>query len=778
MNYPGGKGGIFHKLINLMPPHEVYIETHLGGGAVMRNKLRARRDIGIEIDPKVIELWHQNKQIDFELIHDDAINYLKSRQFTGAELIYCDPPYLRETRKKRVRLYKHEYTKDQHIELLELIKSLPCMVMISGYESALYKEALAGWHTHFYKVGCQHGIAVEWVWMNYPAPVKLHDYRYLGSNFRQRERIKEKSKRWVKRLKSMPLLERQALLSALHSAKEDTMPKKTMRRLNVGAFPLMSAIIDKLDLKTILSKHLRHHGNEKISTVDSLIMILFNIITGRRPMYDLSDWVRNIHPQCFGLDEFDGTVFNDDRFGRATEKIYDADRATIMTEVVLNAIAKFDINLDQLHNDSTTVKAYGDIPGETKTGLELKRGNSKDHRPDLKQLVYTLTISADGAIPIHYKTYPGNRTDDTTHIETWCILKKITRRSDFLYIADCKVCTKKQLKYITSNNGKVITMMPETWGEVEEFKNELRKQSKEKKEILRRPIPGIFNEIEYFYVFLGDHHTKREGYKIHWIFSSEKKKRDLKSREKALAKADRDLTDLLPKLNKRKLKTRQEIEERCISILNKRNVKRFFDFTIQEVKEKEIVQVGKGRPGPKTRYEERINTIYSLSWRRKKQELKSEKKVDGVFPLLSTDTKITAKEALLAYKYQPRLEKRFEQLKDVLLAAPMLFKKIERVEGIMFMFFLGLLVQALIEREVRKSMKKADIEKIFIYPEDRPAAAPTTSVILDRFENVSVYHLIEDENITQIFKDELTETQKTILSLLNIQPEKYWLNKI
>ena len=179
--------------------------------------------------------------------------------------------------------------------------------------------------------------------MNYPSPVELHDYRYLGNNFRQRERIKEKSKRWVERFKSMPVLERQALLAAL--GKEDKMPKKTMRKLSVGAFPLMSAIIDKLELKTILSKHLRQHGNEKISTVDSLIMILFNIVTGRLPMYELSDWVSNIHPQCFGLDEFAGTIFNDDRFGRATEKIYDADRATIMTEVVLNAIAKFDINL-------------------------------------------------------------------------------------------------------------------------------------------------------------------------------------------------------------------------------------------------------------------------------------------------------------------------------------------------------------------------------------------------------------------------------------------------
>jgi site-specific DNA-adenine methylase len=219
MHYPGGKGGVSKRLINLMPPHEVYIETHLGGGAIMRNKRPAQRNIGIEIDPKVIELWRTNNPIDFELIQDDALHYLKEYQFTGKELVYCDPPYLRETRKKSAKLYRYEYTHEQHRQLLELIKSLPCMVMISGYESALYADFLKGWHTHFYTVGCHHGTAIEWVWMNYPPPVELHDYRYLGNTFRERERIKKRSKRWLRRLQSMPVLERQVVLIAIKSLK-------------------------------------------------------------------------------------------------------------------------------------------------------------------------------------------------------------------------------------------------------------------------------------------------------------------------------------------------------------------------------------------------------------------------------------------------------------------------------------------------------------------------------------------------------------------------------
>jgi hypothetical protein len=94
------------------------------------------------------------------------------------------------------------------------------MVMISGYESTLYKESLKGWHTHSFRAVCHHGVATEWLWMNYRNPVELHDYRYLGNTFRERERIKRKSERWVAKLQSMPILERQALLSAMHVLRE------------------------------------------------------------------------------------------------------------------------------------------------------------------------------------------------------------------------------------------------------------------------------------------------------------------------------------------------------------------------------------------------------------------------------------------------------------------------------------------------------------------------------------------------------------------------------
>lgn len=220
MNFPGGKGAVFHNLVNFMPPHQVYIETHLGGGAVMRNKRPANRNIGVEIDPEVMQMWGDPNQIGFEMIHDDAVNYLKSYRFTGQELVYCDPPYLRETRKRTKRIYKYEYNQEQHEELLKVLKSLKCKVMISGYESKLYKDLLTGWHTHSYQASCQHGVATEWIWMNYSLPAELHDYRYLGGNFREREQIRNKLRRWTAKLNSMPVLERKALFVVMDRIRE------------------------------------------------------------------------------------------------------------------------------------------------------------------------------------------------------------------------------------------------------------------------------------------------------------------------------------------------------------------------------------------------------------------------------------------------------------------------------------------------------------------------------------------------------------------------------
>lgn len=227
MTYPGGKGGVYQKLINLIPPHKTYIETHLGGGSVLRNKRPAEINIGIDIDFDLIEKWRADPLPPFltsdnlELFCSPALDFFKVHKLDDHKMfIYCDPPYLHSTRKDK-KIYKYEYTDEQHEELLKKIKGFGCMVMISGYYSEMYMDELSGWNHKSFQAMTRHGLATEWVWMNYPDPVELHDYSYIGKNFRERERIKKKIDRWVRKLKNLPVLERQAIITAVNSVNSD-----------------------------------------------------------------------------------------------------------------------------------------------------------------------------------------------------------------------------------------------------------------------------------------------------------------------------------------------------------------------------------------------------------------------------------------------------------------------------------------------------------------------------------------------------------------------------
>ncbi len=215
-SYPGGKGssGTYQRIINNMPPHAVYIEAFVGGGSIFKNKLPADTNIIVDSHPDVIAHW---QNLDHATaICGDGVQFLKEYDFTGDELVYCDPPYVLSSRTGG-ELYEHEFTDQQHIELLEVIKSLPCNVMISGYHSKLYATALKSWHLTTFGSMTRRGMALEHLWCNFQPPTELHDYRYLGEDYRERERIKKKVKRWTTKLEGMPKLERQALMAAMSS---------------------------------------------------------------------------------------------------------------------------------------------------------------------------------------------------------------------------------------------------------------------------------------------------------------------------------------------------------------------------------------------------------------------------------------------------------------------------------------------------------------------------------------------------------------------------------
>ncbi|HEX8636999.1 MAG TPA: DNA adenine methylase [Pyrinomonadaceae bacterium] len=232
--YPGGKNGsgVYQAIINLMPKHQIYVEAFLGGGAILRNKKPARFNFGFDLDDTVFGFFKDLKFDYLDLINDSFLNglekesdfsrVLKAEKIRNNEvLIYADPPYLKTVRKSKRPIYKYEFwTETEHEKLLTFIKSLPFNVMISGYDSPLYNEMLSTWRKASFNTTNRAGQkTTEIVWLNFPEPFELHDYSFLGDDFRERERIHKKRKRLKKRLLEMDKYERLALIATVEEIK-------------------------------------------------------------------------------------------------------------------------------------------------------------------------------------------------------------------------------------------------------------------------------------------------------------------------------------------------------------------------------------------------------------------------------------------------------------------------------------------------------------------------------------------------------------------------------
>lgn len=216
MPYLGGKSqsGVTQRIINLIPPHEIYIEPFLGSGAIARIKRPARLTIGVDktLAPNLA------LPAGVQLIAGCGIAFLENYTFSGGEFVYADPPYLHSTRRSRAR-YQHEMSDDDHRRLLRVLLALPCPVLLSGYPSALYDDTLNGWQREQFRVMTRgHTWATEVLWFNYPRPSKLHDLAHVGANYRERWRIEKRRRRWRAKFAAMPDLERETIFLALVDA--------------------------------------------------------------------------------------------------------------------------------------------------------------------------------------------------------------------------------------------------------------------------------------------------------------------------------------------------------------------------------------------------------------------------------------------------------------------------------------------------------------------------------------------------------------------------------
>ncbi len=560
--------------------------------------------------------------------------------------------------------------------------------------------------------------------------------------------------------------------------------RQTLRSEKIGALPILNHFIERLRLEQWLQECLPPEDKRvKVPAAKALLVLLRNLLISREPLYGMGEWAASYAPDLLGLTLDELEALSDDAVGRALTCLFRSEQGPFVLAVVGHTIREFKVTLRQLHNDSTTVTFHGnysdaaeeDTRGGRRT-LAITWGHNKDHRPDLKQLVYILTISDDGGVPVHFRATSGNTTDDQTHVETWKLLCELAGRSDFLYVADSKLATAENMAYLHQHRGRFITVLPRTRGEDKVFRQSLR----EGKVSWRTIYEKVDEEDDQKKVLdrfstTNEPTTSAEGYRLLWYHSTRKAELDALARANRIQRATRELDELRQRLNSPRTRYRQrdKVTMAVEEILKSREVKDWITVAIEERVQECYRQAGRGRPTKDTRYVKKISTRFDLSYQIDHARIAEDQRCDGVFPLVTNVLELSEKELLLVYKRQPVIEKRFSQLKTDFRVAPVYLKDVSRIQALLCVYFLVLLVEALLERELRQAMEREGLESLPLYPEDRPCRRPTARRVIDLFDDIHRHTLHSDDEAPTVFVTELSALQRRILKLLGVPATKY-----
>jgi len=558
--------------------------------------------------------------------------------------------------------------------------------------------------------------------------------------------------------------------------------RNVLRSSTVGALPILNHFLRRMRLEDFLraalpAKDLR----SKLSPVKALLVLFRNLLISREPIYGVGEWAARHTPNLLGLAaEKEIGLLNDDCVGRALDRLFMADVPSLVLAVATHVVKEFGVSLDELHNDSTTVTFCGAYANATADQRALGRptlaiafGHNKDHRPDLKQLLFILTVTADGGVPLHFRAASGNVSDDQTHRDTWDLLCQLTGRRDFLYVADCKLASSENMAYLHQRQGRFVTILPRTRGEDAAFRQQVAQGQVTWRSLWVKTDEA--GEAIDHYSTSEPPATTVEGYRLVWYHSLRKAEQDAVARSGRIERALKQLAALKAKLRSPRTRYRQEakVAAAVAQVLEACGAEEWIVTEIQPQTEETFHQDRRGRPGKDTRYVKTVATRFDLSYRIDDTRVALDVRSDGIFPLVTNVADFSELELLQAYKRQPVIEKRFSQLKTDFEVAPVYLKAVHRIQSLLCVYFFVLLLEALVERQLRQAMYSSEIEALPMYPEGRACRWPTTRRVIDLFESVQRHTLEHHGQPVEVLVTELNRLQRKILKLLGLSSNDY-----
>jgi transposase len=549
---------------------------------------------------------------------------------------------------------------------------------------------------------------------------------------------------------------------------------KNVQTQAVGFAPILRHYFDRCAIASIIDDHVELDPRRKIlthgqATVAMITAILFQVMQ----LYRICKFATEKTVLKVLLPQIEANEYFDDRLADTLDALFDAGIGDLDMLLTGNMIDVFKIKSQACHNDTTSVSMYGDADNNrTDQSIQVTFGHSKKHRKDLKQFVWSMSVSSDHAFPLFQKAYSGNTADVTTYVEQWQRLIDLLGRQDFLYVADSKLITHQSMAHICDNDGFFVAPAPMYKSYKTVFEDAL--DSHDRQELIA--YKERFNRG--FEVPMNFEYEDRD-YRLRMIILFDhglcaRKQKTLRNR---IDKTKTAFKQISGKLNRYKLKSHDAIDKTCSAILKKNHTADLFTYKIINEPITTYKNKNRGRPSKKIE-PEKVAVV--------KDHFKVELIIDqnaveqalfhcGYYPLLTNQgpEQLSIKEAMLAHKKQYKSEHTFRRAKGPYSIEPVYLHTPERIEAYLLLFKVALQMVVLIERTARNNISKRDQGLDNFMPNRADVRNPRSEYMLKEFEDIVKGQLPLPDGNTYGFVSELNALQRDVLSVLEVPLHYY-----
>ena len=549
----------------------------------------------------------------------------------------------------------------------------------------------------------------------------------------------------------------------------------------VGALPIIKYYTDRLKIVETIDRIVPKAPQSPVSHGECILALLISALLGDHRLCFVEHKLRDFDlTYLFGRSGIEAKNFNDTRIGVALDALY-SHTQEIYGIIVCAAILEFKIRPKRFHVDSTSIILRGVyeilevLPSLLEPPPIPARGHSKEHRPDLLQLMFGL-VSTDEGIPVLGRFENGNSGDSKLFrnymVELAGMLDDL-RATDAILVGDSKLCSLPTITEAAILGFPLITMLPDTFNWRSQY---IGYASREE----NLPLLLTTEDGETYHgkswklpttVDLPDKPKSTVWLRCLVVYSSQLAKAKQMTRKRAIIKERKSLETFAARLLENHFACQKDAQK--VANRDWKAMKLQLHEMSLEVRQEEIdVTTKKRGRRPKNAPPPTIAKV----WKAKitvTETIREETPYDpdGFFVLVTsvTDGRRSDAQLLQAYKGQQVVELSFKWMKGPLATNPVNLQLVSRIQSLGFVILLAVLFSSLLQRDARKALKKQG-GKVPNYP-GRRSDKPTWQGILSLFERVSLTRVSIGGVIHKAIHN-LDADQYEILTLLGI-PEIY-----